>query len=72
MGRNKGEREEILETVIYHPMHKSIYRRMHLWLEIDLVRVHWRGYYGTGMEADYEKHRHLHHRSRPGRDIYGT
>ena len=29
-------------------MHKSIYRHMYLWLEIDFMKVYREGYYGTG------------------------
>ena len=37
-----------LETVISLTMHKSIYRHMDLWLEIDFIKVYGKGYYGTG------------------------
>ena len=39
-----------LETVIFLTAHKSIYRHMFLWLEIDFRSVCWEEYYGTGME----------------------
>ena len=38
------------KTVISFTMHKSIYRHMFLWLEIDFRSVCWEEYYGTGME----------------------
>ena len=41
-----------LETVISLTMHKSIYRRMYLRLEIDFIRVHWKEYYGTGIGGE--------------------
>ncbi|MCI9305851.1 MAG: hypothetical protein HFI28_05135 [Lachnospiraceae bacterium] len=39
------------KTVIFFKVHKSSYRHMVLWLEIDFIRVYFEGYYGTGMEA---------------------
>ncbi len=38
-----------LETVISITVHKSIYRRMFLQLEIDFIPVYWEGYYGIGI-----------------------
>ena len=38
-----------LESVISFTMHKSIYRHMFLWLEIDFIPVYLEGYYGTGI-----------------------
>ena len=38
-----------LESVISLTVHKSIYRHMHLRLEIDLVKVNSEGCYGTGI-----------------------
>ena len=35
------------KTVISHTVHKSIYRHMDLWLEIDFIPVYKGGYYGT-------------------------
>ncbi len=39
-----------LETVISLTVHKSIYRHMFLWLEIDFIPVYCEGYYGTRIE----------------------
>lgn len=36
-----------LKTVIFHTVHKSIFRHMYLWLEIDFIQVYCVGYYGT-------------------------
>ena len=38
------------KTVISLKVHKSIYRRMFLRLEIDFIPVYFEEYYGTGME----------------------
>jgi hypothetical protein len=38
-----------LETVSSLPVHKSIYRHVFLWLEIDFIPVYWEGAYGTGI-----------------------
>jgi hypothetical protein len=38
------------KTVISFTMHKSIYRHMFLWLEIDFIPVYCEGYYGTGIK----------------------
>ena len=37
------------KTVISFTVHKSIYRRVFLRLEIDFISVYWEGYYGTGI-----------------------
>jgi len=37
------------KTVISLTVHKSIYRRMFLRLEIDFIPVYFEGYYGTGI-----------------------
>jgi hypothetical protein len=42
-------------TVISFTMHKSIYRHMLLWLEIDFIPVYCEGYYGTGIGESDEK-----------------
>ncbi len=36
-----------MKTVIFFKAHKSIYRHMYLWLEIDFVKVCFKKYYGT-------------------------
>ena len=40
------------ETVISLKVHKSIYRRMFLRLEIDFTPVYCEGYYGTGIGGE--------------------
>ena len=41
-------------TVISLTVHKSIYRHMFLWLEIDFIPVYFEGYYGTGIRTGME------------------
>ena len=41
------------KTVISLTMHKSIYRRMYLRLEIDFMKVYREGYYGTGIGGTF-------------------
>ena len=36
-----------MESVMCFKVHKSIYRRMYLWLEIDLIQVYFGAHYGT-------------------------
>ncbi|MCI9480520.1 MAG: hypothetical protein HFI21_16250 [Lachnospiraceae bacterium] len=48
--RNIGYYGTGIKTVISFTMHKSIYRHMFLWLEIDFIPVYCEGYYGTGIK----------------------
>ena len=52
------------KTVISFTMHKSIYRHMFLWLEIDFIPVYCEGYYGTGIKTviSFKVHKSIYRR----------
>ena len=51
-----------LETVISLKVHKSIYRRMFLRLEIDFIPVYFEGYYGTRISKCLPVHKSIYRR----------
>ena len=51
-----------LETVISLKVHKSIFRRMFLRLEIDFILVYFEGYYGTKISKCLPVHKSIYRR----------